>query len=153
MQSSLTRLPLGWIVGRTQAMDVAIVALNQAVRTVEHWGTLGDALAAEVTAAPDLVLVCQHWSDEYRTDEVEQLLATCPLARVICCYGPWCASDGRTRNVWPLALRVPVEQAAMRIEAERLVALGLRAPLPCTATVEEIFAFDAESWVASSATH
>jgi hypothetical protein len=91
---------------------------------------------------PDLVIVCQQWPDEYTTAEVRELLGAFPLARLICCYGHWCASDGRTRDVWPLSSRVPATLAARRIDLELEVLAGTRWPLPLTASRDEIFLFD-----------
>lgn len=93
---------------------------------------------------PDLVIVCQHWPDEYTATEVRQVLGVFPLARLICCYGLWCASDGRTRDIWPLAIRVPGDFAAKRIDLELEVLAGTRWPLPLTASRDEIFLFDPE---------
>jgi hypothetical protein len=91
---------------------------------------------------PDLVVVCQHWPDEFTERDVRRLLTLSPLARLSCCYGPWCQSDGRSRDIWPLATRVPVESAAGRIARELEVLAGLRRPLPLTASRDEVFLFD-----------
>jgi hypothetical protein len=108
----------------------------------------GVAEAIETCAADtwhaDLVVVCQHWPDEYTAAEVRSLLAAFPLARLVCCYGSWCSSDGRTRDVWPLAVRVPAEWAARRIDLELEVLAGTRWPLPLTASRDEIVLFDPE---------
>jgi len=93
----------------------------------------------------DLVVVCQHWSDEFSEHKVWKLLSRHPLARLTCCYGPWCESDGRTRDIWPLAVRVPVRATEERIRRELDVIAGRCAPLPLTASRDEIFLFDAES--------
>jgi hypothetical protein len=93
---------------------------------------------------PDLVTICQLWPDEYTAAEVRQLLGAFPLARLICCYGPWCSSDGRTRDVWPLSIRVPAAFAAQRIALELEVLAGTRWPLPLTASRDEIVLFDPE---------
>jgi hypothetical protein len=93
---------------------------------------------------PDLVVICQLWPDEYTAAEVRQLLEAFPLARLICCYGPWCSSDGRTRDVWPLSIRVPAAFAAQRIALELEVLAGTRWPLPLTASRDEIVLFDPE---------
>lgn len=93
-------------------------------------------------APPDLVVVCQSWPDEFAAASVERVLCAWPLARVLCCYGPWCASDGRTRSQWPLAVRVPVDQAAARLAAEWDVLTGRKAPMPLTAARDEAFAGD-----------
>ena len=92
---------------------------------------------------PDLVVVCQHWSDEFSPSDVDHLLRAFPLARFIVVYGAWCASDGRTRSIWPLAMRVPVNEAEDRLRRELAVLRGKRAPLPLTASRDEIFLFDA----------
>ena len=98
----------------------------------------------------DLVVVCQHWPDEYTSAEVRAVLRAVPLARLICCYGPWCGSDGRTRDVWPLAVRVAAAQGARRIDFELEVLAGSRWPLPLTASRDEIVLFDPEMGLASS---
>jgi hypothetical protein len=92
---------------------------------------------------PDLVIACQHWPDEYTERDVLRLIGLFPLARIACCYGPWCQADGRRRDIWPLAVRVPVELAAERIDRELEVLAGRRRPLPLTASRDEVFLFDA----------
>jgi hypothetical protein len=92
----------------------------------------------------DLVVVCQHGPDEYTAAEVRAVLRAFPLARLVCCYGAWCSSDGRTRDVWPLAVRVPAEWAARRIDLELEVLAGARWPLPLTAARDEIVLFESE---------
>lgn len=91
---------------------------------------------------PDFVVVCQHWPDEFTERDVRRLMGLYPLARVSCCYGPWCQSDGRSRDIWPFAVRVPVCSAAGRIGRELEVLAGLRRPLPLTASRDEVFLFD-----------
>jgi hypothetical protein len=100
---------------------------------------------------PDLVIVCQRSPDEYTATGVRQLLRAFPLARLISCYGPWCASDGRTRDVWPLSIRVPAGMAARRIDLELEVLAGTRWPLPLTASRDEIFLFDPETSIEARA--
>src|SRR5689334_14139382 len=67
---------------------------------------------------PDLIVVLQSWSDQFSEKDVYDLLSQCPLARIVCCFGPWCDSDGRTYSIWPLAVRVPVVAAAGRLLRE-----------------------------------
>ncbi len=93
-------------------------------------------------AAFDLIVVCQHWPDEFCRADAGWLLTAFPTARLICCYGAWCASDGRTRETWPLAVRVPVEAFPDRLQRELQVIAGEAAPLPPTAARDEVFAFD-----------
>ncbi len=91
---------------------------------------------------PDLVIVCQHWPEDYRVAGVRQILSAFPLPRLICCYGPWCASDGRTRDVWPISVRVPADSSPARIDLELEVLADARWPLHLTASRDEIFLFD-----------
>ncbi len=99
----------------------------------------------------DLVVVCQHWPDEYTPAEVRAVLRVFPLARLVCCYGSWCGSDGRTRDVWPLAVRVPAEWAPRRINLELEVLAGARWPSPLTASRDEIVLFDPEMGIETPA--
>jgi len=94
---------------------------------------------------PDLVVACEAWPDRFSEAAVLELLALCPLARIVCCFGPWCDSAGRTRSIWPLALRVPVAASQPRIEREIAMLENDRSPsrpLPLTASRAEIFEFD-----------
>lgn len=104
------------------------------------------AVAREQLAAsdwrPDLVILCQRWPDESSRAEIERLIAALPLARWTVCYGAWCESDGRTRILWPLAVRVPARACAPRLRHELDVLAGRCAPLPLTAARDEIFQFD-----------
>jgi hypothetical protein len=101
-----------------------------------------EEVARDGARFPELVIVCQHWPDEFTTPDVHRLIGLYPLARLVCSYGPWCASDGRTRDIWPLAVRVPVDMAPERIRRELDVLAGRRRPLPLTASRDEIFLFD-----------
>lgn len=97
---------------------------------------------AEAGRHPELIVVCQSWPDEYTPSDVRRLLASFPLARLVCCYGSWCASDGRGRDIWPAAVRVPAAEAQGRLRRERDVLVGKRPPLPVTAGRDEIYEFD-----------
>jgi hypothetical protein len=94
---------------------------------------------------PDIVIALQAWPDQFSVKEVEELISLCPLARILCCFGPWCDSDGRTKSTWPLGVRVPAAAFASRFEHEvALLADSHDAgpPLPLTASRTEIFEFD-----------
>jgi hypothetical protein len=99
---------------------------------------LSAARAADLSG--DLIVVCQSWSDEYTSRDVAALLSAAPLARILCVCGRWCDSDGRTRDVWPLAVRVPAAEFETRLRRELEVLDGMRPPLPLTASRTEIFA-------------
>ncbi len=105
--------------------------IGAAVRllTVENW-------------FPDLVVVCQSWSDEFSRSDVEELLRVFPLARLVCCFGAWCESDGRSRAIWPLSVRIPARSAVARIRHELHVLSETKTPLPRTASRDEIYDFD-----------
>lgn len=128
------------LIGRTEGMEETVSLLLPRARCVRYFHSSEDAVAAGVTVP--LAVVLQHWSDEFAPDEVLQLLAACTLTRLIVCQGPWCASDGRTRQVWPAAVCVPASGFAARLEREISVIAGRVRPLPWTAGLDEIFAFD-----------
>jgi hypothetical protein len=130
------------LVGHTQTPEMRPVeALLRALfpepnlRRIER---ISAARAADLAA--DLIVVCQTWSDEYTAGEVTVLVSAAPLARILCVYGRWCDSDGRTRDIWPLAVRVPVAEFETRLWCELEVLDGMRPPLPLTASRTEIFA-------------
>lgn len=91
---------------------------------------------------PDLVVALQSWPEEFPRVVIERAIARFSLARWICCYGPWCASDGRSRAIWPNGARTAAAWAASRIARELAVIRGDLPPLPLTAARDEVFAFD-----------
>jgi hypothetical protein len=93
---------------------------------------------------PDLIVVCQNWPDEFTAADVRDLLTTFALSRLVCCYSPWCESDGRSRNVWPIGSRIPVSQAPRRIHREyNSLRTGRTGELlPLTASRDEVFEFE-----------
>src|SRR4029077_20396015 len=94
---------------------------------------------------PEMIVILQAWADQYPAWEVEALISLCPLARIMCCFGPWCDSDGRSRSIWPLGVRVPAAAFASRFEHELALLSGGRdagPSLPLTASRTEIFEFD-----------
>src|SRR5260370_5504014 len=94
---------------------------------------------------PDLIVVLQSWPDQFSENDVHKLLALCPLARIVCCFGPWCDSDGRTRSIWPLSVRIPAAAASGRLSRELALLENHdepAAPLPLTASRAEIFEND-----------
>lgn len=101
---------------------------------------------------PDLVVVLQNWPDEYSRRDIEALIAASPLARIVCCYGAWCDSDGRTRTLWPPAVRVSTLAATLRLQHELELLRGGRCGpvLPLTGGREEIFAYDHSQPVAAT---
>lgn len=112
----------------------------------EDWHALvaGETSGVQASAqqqweeSPELILVAQGWSEAQSGAEIQRLQDRYPLARMVCVYGPLCESDGRTRQTWPGALRVPKRKLGWRLEQEIRVLRGESAPLPWTATREEI---------------
>ncbi len=94
--------------------------------------------------SPDIVVVCQSWPDEFSASEVATHLGRWPLALWVCCFGSWCESDGRTRAIWPIGIRVPARSALARLNRLWAIVTGrLQEPLPITASRDEAFEFDA----------
>ena len=127
-------LPLrDWMLQTWQAADVSqYVTLQQA---------LGDLAAG--SWIPDLIIVVQSWPDEQTPTEIDQLSRFAPLARSVVCYGSWCESDGRTRDLWPLAVRISLRSAASRLAREWRLLCGDDVPsFPMSASREESFAVD-----------
>ncbi len=93
---------------------------------------------------PELIVVFQSWPDQFPARDVSNLFAIAPLARIVVCYGAWCESDGRNRQVWPQSVCVPVWAATARIDREwRLIqSPGDEPPIPSSASRDEVFAAD-----------
>jgi hypothetical protein len=119
-------------------------------------GPTGPRLAVDLRAVrrlrdaegwiPDLIIVCQTWPDQFSGVDIHALLTWFPLTRLVCVYGVWCDSDGRSRTDWPLAVRIPASRAVARLDRE-LDSLSLSAgsigdALPLTASRGEMFAWD-----------
>ena len=132
------------LVGHCQRQEMSSVrdwsnalGLHAIVRQTNH---LPDDAQLE---PPDLVIVCQSWPDEFSASEVSEALGRWPLALWVCCYGAWCDSDGRTRSIWPISVRVPVAEAEHRLKhVWQVLAEQQGEPLPLTASRDEAFEFD-----------
>jgi hypothetical protein len=95
---------------------------------------------------PDLIVVIQSQPDEYCRAEIDSLGSLAPLARWVVCCGAWCESEGRTRQLWPLASRVPLRSAISRIQQEWRTLRGENVSmLPPSGSREEVFAADHSS--------
>ena len=105
------------------------------------WPEIAAALQAGLgTRLPvGLTIVLQTWSDQFSPTEVNRLIGATLYSGLLCCYGEWCESDGRSRPTWPHSARVPVRYAKTVIQREiRRVAAG-RTVMPLTASRDEIF--------------
>jgi hypothetical protein len=129
--------------GNLRAVETALLRETGAerLRRAADIGAVRDGCSPSGPAF-DLIVVCQHWPDEFCRADVAWLLTAFPTARLVCCYGAWCASDGRTRDTWPIAVRVPIEAFSDRLQHELQVIAGEAGPLPPTAARDEVFAFD-----------
>ena len=103
-----------------------------------------DMASWQAAPEPDrrhLTLVLQSWSDEYSPAEVNRLIGTTQPFGLLCCCGQWCAGDGRTRAIWPPAVRVLVPWAADAVrQLLRDQQAGHRL-LPLTAARDEVFLY------------
>ena len=90
-------------------------------------------------ANADLTIVMQSWSDQFSAAEVNQLIGRTLFSRLLCIYSSACESDGRNRNVWPDAVRVPLRLAQSVIEQELQNADRDLDALPPTSARDEIF--------------
>lgn len=88
---------------------------------------------------PDLILLCQNWPDEFAPHTLNDLVSRFPISRFVCCYSVWCESDGRTRTIWPLSIRVPARCVASRLQLEWEIIRGDREAFPLTAGRDEVF--------------
>lgn len=143
------------IVGSTNRAEARPLAdwISHALQPADsqRFADMNQALTTLTASAwiPDLIVVFQSRPDEYTGSEVGQFHQLAPLARWVVCCGAWCESEGRTRDLWPLALRVPLRSAAVRLQREWRLLCGedLR-PLPMSASREECFVVDHPSWSA-----
>lgn len=131
------------LLGNTSTPDLATV--GQTVRLLAGPDCLRTAVSVadlelQLTDgwAPDVVVVAQNAPDEFSSSEIQRLLGRFPLAKWYCFYGPWCDSDGRNRDLWPLAFRIPASSTSATLRRE-LANLASRKPLPWTASRSEIF--------------
>ena len=147
---SKPRLPRAIVIGDTGPAEFQpVVELLQrrldaaALRWDPDFSAFRQAIASGWR--PELVIILQSWPDQFSADEVAELISLCPLARIVCCFGPWCDSDGRNRSIWSLGVHVPAAAFASRLEHELDLLSGSRdagPPLPLTASRTETFEFD-----------
>ena len=143
--------------GNSQRVSVAIIGSSHAsefrglVRQIQNsrdmqitgqFETIAEALTAGLAEhlPADVVVILQAYSDEYSAADAGQLIGRMLFRRVLCCYGPWCLSDGRTHEIWPVVARVSVASAWSVLQQEiRNIRAGVAALLPMAAA-EEVFA-------------
>ena len=89
---------------------------------------------------PELTLVLQSWPQEFLTSDIDRLLGATIMSSLLCCYGPWCESDGRSSPHWPGSVRVPSRWAVATIQQQVDYLLGGGPALSPLAAPEEAFA-------------
>ncbi|HWL10841.1 MAG TPA: hypothetical protein VNQ76_20710 [Planctomicrobium sp.] len=138
------------LIGSSAGMNGVADRARSHSRRVVQFATIPEALPAVPDAR--LIILFQHWPDEYPPTEISQLLNAAPLSRLMVCQSAWCASFGRTRQTWPPAVCVDESRWMLRFNKELSVLSGESAPLPWTAGLDEVFAFDYGEWVSHDST-
>ncbi len=128
------------LIGRTSGMEDVVQLAQLNAGAVASFRTIPEALS--IAAQSPLIIVLQHEPDEFSPEEISELLNAAPLSRLMVCQGAWCASFGRTRQCWPAAVCVDETRWLRRLKSEFTVLQGSTSPLPWTAGLDEIFAFD-----------
>lgn len=134
------------IIGRSHASEfrglISQIQNSSDLQITGQFETIQDALTAGLGEQfpADVVIVLLEFSDEYSAADAGQLIGRMLFRRVLCCYGPWCLSDGRTHEIWPVVARVSVSSAWSILQHEiRNIRAGVDALLPMAAA-EEVFA-------------
>ena len=132
--------------GSDPEMEMVEQILRDAVSGIQiaRFKSLADAnrSARKQIWFPQIIVVCQSWTQQYQRADVEALIANWPLARIMNCYGPWCDSDGRNSDVWPHGTRIPICHFRNRLRIELQVLSGSTTPLPLTAARDEAFEYN-----------
>lgn len=97
---------------------VEIVADTETLSGFFQSESVSGALSHAAETQVDLVVVFQAWSDQYAVVDIQRLIGHLMFGRILCCCGPWCVSDGRTHDLWPVAFRIPAESALPILAAE-----------------------------------
>ena len=93
---------------------------------------------------PDLVILSVGYSQAWSNEELVALWNAIPLARWICIHDGWTRSALRHLPQLPAACCIPRERFEIRLRQELAVLQNQREPLPLTASLDEMFALDAE---------
>lgn len=134
-----TKIPAAWL-GAVGGTELAAVweAAQQLPGVDWHVATnVAEAGKAWGDDRPALCVVAACWPDEFEGADFAALLEWAPLTRIVYVAGLWGVSVGRTRGTWPLAVRVPWEQALPRIQHELRVIAGQEAGWPLSALGED----------------
>jgi CheY-like chemotaxis protein len=133
------------VVGNTQRAEFrdAWESLQRAGRLVVAANIdAAEALLADGSVVPDLIVVVQAYPGEFSAEGLDRLRRRAPLARVLGLLGSWCEGEVRTGAPWPAAIRVYWHQWPPRAAQELGQlgdGLGASWALPLTASEEERF--------------
>lgn len=135
------------IIGNARRREFSQFALwlcaQPSVTIVAEFASIEDAFAddGQLLADADMTIVLQSWSDQYSKKLADRLIGQTLFHRLICCYGPWCESDGRNRDIWPDAVRVSLRLAKSVVERELLRITDDEPVIPPTSARDEIFSY------------
>jgi len=99
-----------------------------------------DLPESPATLQAHLIVVLQSYSDQFGRKSVNRFIEQTLGTRIYCCYGPWCASDGRAFDTWPPGMRIPAREFPDFLAVELNRMKRNEPPLPPTAAGEELFA-------------
>jgi hypothetical protein len=128
------------VVGASEAVDRLRTAAPSLAEA--EWAPSLSLLAKRQNGTPQLIVVGLEHPDQFSQQEVDNLLSSLPLARIVCCAFEWNASLHRSRPRWPIASTIALAGLEARLRWESEVLQGSSPPIPATAGREEAaFAF------------
>ncbi|MCA9033884.1 MAG: hypothetical protein KDA91_02080 [Planctomycetaceae bacterium] len=125
------------------AATVEAVRRNDAVRIAGEFETIPAAIRHLKQGAPaaDLTIVLQSYPEQFQRADIDQLISATIFKSLVCCFGPWCESDGRSAPHWPTTVRIPARFCPDAIlDVVNGLSEGLE-PLSPLASPEEVYAY------------
>ena len=101
----------------------------------------------------EFTIVLQSSPEQFAQPDIELLLGRTIMSSIVCCYGPWCESAGRSAAHWPQAIRLPARIAASSIVRQLQKLARGHAPLSSLAAPEEAFSFRTDTWPLKTTEH
>ncbi|MEZ6047982.1 MAG: hypothetical protein R3C11_20880 [Planctomycetaceae bacterium] len=117
----------------------AVLADENQIAQIKVQSTFPDLQQIE---EQDLILIWLDSPDQFSRQQVEGAIGLNPLVRWLSIYGPWSEGDGRNRDIWPMAVRVPWRRFQNRLRQEISIYQDRLPTLPITASRNECFLFD-----------
>ncbi len=108
-----------------------------------NYPTISDAIDAGVGQqfGAEFTLVLQSSPEQFAQRDIELLLGKTIMSSLVCCYGPWCESSGRSTSHWPQSVRIPARMAASAIVVQLQKLAQGQPTLSSLAASEEAFSF------------